>query len=162
MIILSWEEENIAKSYFSIAADVAKNATCERSKCWCIIVNDWAIIWKWYNSPVRDLESQRRCTCDKNSYDRKVTDKTCCIHAEQRAIIDALKNNSELIEWSHLYFIRLDQEWNISKSWEPYCTMCSKFALETWVKYFYLRKNEWIVQYDTEEYNLLSYKYKWE
>jgi hypothetical protein len=32
------------------------------------------------------------------SYHRKVTDKTCCIHAEQRALFDALKNHPEQIE----------------------------------------------------------------
>ncbi|MBO4517078.1 hypothetical protein J5751_06735 [bacterium] len=54
------------------------------------------------------MESQRRCTCDKKSYDFKVTDKTCCIHAEQRAMFDALRNHpNELID-SELFFIRLD------------------------------------------------------
>lgn len=161
MRVLTWDEETKAIEYFHLAAEVAKNATCERSKCWSVIVNNWEIIWTWYNSPVKGLESQRRCTCDKDSYHKKVTDKTCCIHAEQRAILDALRQNGDKLEWSHLYFIRLDWEWNISRAWEPYCTICSKLSLETWVKYFYLWKDEWVVQYNTEEYNLLSYKYEW-
>ena len=147
------------EQYFFMAAEVAKQATCERSKCWSVIVKDWKIIWTGYNSPAKNLESQRRCTCDKNSYHRKVTDKTCCVHAEQRAIMDALKNNPDKIEGSDLYFMRLDKEWNISKSWKPYCTICSKMALDTWIKHFLLRHEEWITEYDTEEYNLLSYQY---
>ena len=123
-----------------------------------LVKND-KIIWQWYNTPPKDLESQRRCTCDKNSYHRKVTDKTCCIHAEQRAIMDALKNHPKEIEGSDLYFIRLDKDWNPSKAWKPYCTICSKMALDTWVKHFLLRHEEWITQYNTEEYNLLSYQY---
>ena len=161
MKILSGNEEIKAKEYFLKAAEIAKNATCERSKCWCVIVKDWEIIWIWFNSPVKWLESQRRCNNNKELYNKKVTDKTCCIHAEQRAIIDALKNNGDKIDGSHLYFIRLNKEWEMSRSWEPYCTICSKLALETGVKYFYLRHENWITQYNTEEYNLLSYKFNW-
>jgi hypothetical protein len=35
-------------------------------------------------------ENQRRCSNDKDKYNKKVTDKTCCVHAEQRAIMNAL------------------------------------------------------------------------
>ena len=161
MLILSWDEENNAKSYFFKAAEIAKNATCERSKCWCVIVKNWKIIWTWFNSPAKWLESQRRCRNDKDLYNKKVTDKTCCIHAEQRAIIDSLKNFPDEIEWADLYFTRIDQNWEIKKSWEPYCTICSKFALESWIKYFFLRQGKWIIKYDTEEYNDISYKYNW-
>ena len=45
-----------------------------------------------------DCIDYKRCTCDKASYHRKVTDKTCCIHAEQRAIMNALRNHPEEIE----------------------------------------------------------------
>lgn len=159
MKILAWEQEKKAEKYFIIAWEIAKNATCERSKCWCVIIKDDEIIWQWRNTPPHHLESQRRCNCDKNSYHRKVTDKTCCIHAEQRAIIDALKSNPDKIEGSDLYFMRLDKEWNMSKSWNPYCTICSKMALDTWIKHFLLRHEEWMAEYDTEEYNLLSYQY---
>ena len=160
MIILQWKELTKAKQYFDIAWKVAKNATCTRSKCWCVIVKDDKVIWTWYNTPPKDLETQRRCTCDKSSYHRKVTDKTCCIHAEQRAIMDAIRNHPDEIEWADLYFIRLDKEWNMAKAWKPYCTICSKMALDTWIKHFLLRHEEWITEYDTEEYNLLSYQYE--
>ena len=157
MQILSWEKFKKAETYFNIAWDITQNATCERSKCGCIIVKNDKIIWKWFNTPPKDLELQRRCTYDKNSYHRKVTDKTCCIHAEQRAIMDALRNYPNEIEWADLYFIRLDEIWNISKSWKPYYTICSKMALDTWIKHFLLRHEEGTTEYDTPEYNLLSY-----
>ena len=160
MIILQWKELTKAKQYFDIAWKVAQNATCTRSKCWCVIVKNDEIIWRWYNTPPKNLETQRRCTCDKSSYHKKVTDKTCCIHAEQRAIIDAIKKHPDKIEWADLYFIRLDNEWNMAKAWKPYCTICSKMALDTWIKHFLLRHEEWITEYDTEEYNLLSYQYE--
>ena len=161
MKIFSETEWKHYEQYFFMAAEVAKQATCERSKCGCVIVKDWKIIGQWFNSPAKDLESQRRCTCDKKSYDFKVTDKTCCIHAEQRAMFDALRHHPDKIIDSELFFIRLDSDWNMSKSWDPYCTICSKMSLDLWVKYFYLRHEKWITCYDTQEYNTLSYQYKW-
>jgi len=38
----------------------------------------------------------------KDSLDRKVTDKTCCMHAEQRAIFDALRRNPEKLDGSKM------------------------------------------------------------
>lgn len=159
MQILTWKESKKVEKYFQLAWKIAQNATCGRSKCGSVIVKNNKIIWQWRNSPPKNLESQRKCVCDKNSYHKKVTDKTCCIHAEQRAIMDALRNHPEEIEWADLYFIRLDKEWNMSKSWKPYCTICSKMALDIWIKHFLLRHEDGITQYDTEEYNLLSYQY---
>ena len=144
------------------AAEIAQKASCERSKCGCVIVKDGEIIGQGFNSPPQHLESQRRCHCDKEQYHRKVTDKTCCIHAEQRAILDALKFASDKLIGSDLYFIRLDQEGKLAKSGNPYCTICSKMALEVGIKTFHLWHSEGIVAYDTEEYNILSYQYQGE
>lgn len=159
MRILSWEELTQAEKYMIKAWEIAELATCERSKCWSIIVKDWMIIWEGFNSPAKNLESQRRCNNDKSLYNRKVTDKTCCIHAEQRALFDALRKHPNLIEWATLYFIRLNKEWKMTTSWKPYCTICSKSALELWIKEFVLLHENWITAYDTEEYNILSYQY---
>ena len=159
MQILTWTEWKKAEEYFMIATEIAKKATCEKSKCGCVIVKNDKIIWQWRNTPPHNLEWQRRCSCDKSSYHKKVTDKTCCIHAEQRAIIDALMHYPNEIQWADLYFMRLDKEWNPTKSWKPYCTICSKMALDTWIKHFLLRHEEWITSYNTEEYNILSYQY---
>ena len=141
-------------------AEVAKLSTCLRSKCGSIIVKENEIIGKGYNSPPKELESQRKCSNKKEEYHKKVTDKTCCIHAEQRAILDALRNNPEKIKDSVLYFIRLNENNKISHAGNPYCTICSKLALETGIKHFVLMHKEGLKFYNTEEYNLLSYQYK--
>ena len=125
-------------------------------------MKDGEIIGQGFNSPPQNLESQRRCHCDKAQYHKKVTDKTCCIHAEQRAILDALKFASDKLIGSDLYFIRLDPEGKPAKSGNPYCTICSKMALEVGIKTFNLWHPEGIVAYDTEEYNILSYQYQGE
>ncbi len=159
MYILEWLGATEASKYITLASEIARHSTCKRSKCGSIIVKDSEIIWIWYNSPAQWLESQRRCTCEKDAYDKKVTDKTCCIHAEQRAIMDALSKNPQKILGSRLYFVRLDDSWMAKTSWDPYCTICSKMSLDVWIKEFVLWRKEWFCVYDTQEYNDLSYKY---
>lgn len=139
---------------------IAKQATCERAKCGSIIVKDNIIIGQGFNSPVNNLESQRRCKNNKEKYHKKVTDKTCCMHAEQRAIMDALIKNPTKIKDSKLYFIRLNKENQPEPAGNPYCTICSKMALDAGIKHFILLHEDGLKEYPTEEYNLLSYKFQ--
>lgn len=95
------------------------------------------IIGSGFNSPPQDIEEQRRCSYSKDSYHKKVTDKTCCVHAEQRAIIDALRKNSDKLSGSRLYFVRLD----------------------VGIVEFVLWHDEGVCVYDTKEYNELSFQF---
>jgi deoxycytidylate deaminase len=158
MKLLSNNEEKIAWQYILQTAEIAKQATCERSKCGSIIVQSNEIIGLGFNSPPGNLESQRRCSISKDSYNQKVTDKTCCVHAEQRAIMDALTRNPDRLIKSRLYFVRLDGDGEIVKAGKPYCTICSKMALDVGISEFVLWQEEGICVYDTEEYNNISYE----
>jgi deoxycytidylate deaminase len=165
MRILGNEESIQASDFFNEAALVARQSRCQRSKCGAIIVDystyhSGLIIAKGFNSPALELESQRRCNWDKESLDRKVTDKTCCVHAEQRAIIDALKKGFNNFAQSRMFFSRLYENGQIKKSGEPYCTICSKLALDVGISEWVLWKPEGICVYDAEEYNQLSYAFK--
>ena len=159
MRILSGRELQSAIDFIAQAALVAKRATCERSKCGSIIVKKNKMIGLGFNSPPGSLESQRRCSIPKVFYHEKVTDKTCCIHAEQRAIDDALTNNPKDLEGSRLYFVRLDGVGKPSRAGEPYCTSCSKRALDVRIAEFVLWRDEGVCVYGTEEYNSLSYEF---
>jgi deoxycytidylate deaminase len=159
MLYLSGKEEKEALGYIAKATQIAQNATCQRSKCGSIIVKENEIIGTGYNSPPQEIESQRRCSFPKDEYHKKVTDKTCCIHAEQRAIMDALSKNPTKLISSRLYFIRLDDKNNPSKAGEPYCTICSKMALDVGISEFVLWNDKGVCVYDTEEYNILSFQY---
>jgi len=149
-----------------IAATIeAEKSGCQRngtlnSRCGAIIVKAGRIIGQGFNSPPGGLESQRRCGCDKSALHRKVTDKTCCVHAEQRAIIDALRNYPDSIVGSRLYFVRVSPNDDLEVSGNPYCTICSKIVLDVGIAEFVLFREEGICVYDTEEYNLLSYQFK--
>lgn len=141
------------------AAKVALLATCQRSRCGSIIVKDGKIIGEGFNSPPKGLETERRCQYKKSTYYSKVTDKTCCVHAEERAILDALRNYPEKLSGATLYFIRLDNEGKKQFSRKPYCTLCSKLALDIGIKDFVLWHEEGITSYATDEYNTLSFAY---
>jgi deoxycytidylate deaminase len=160
MYYLSNQEEQQALKFLQKTTEIAKQATCHRDKCGSIIVHNNEIIGVGFNSPPLNNELQRKCNVPKDQYHTKVTDKTCCIHAEQRAIFDALKKNPEKLENARLYFIRLDKENNPTKAGKPYCTICSKSTLDVGIKEFVLWHNEGICVYDTQEYNHLSYQYK--
>ena len=160
MKFLSGQEEIEAINYFNEAAKTALNSTCLKSRCGSIIVKGNEIIGSGFNSPPKNLESQRRCGQDKQKLHAKVTDKTCCMHAEERAIIDALIKNAGKILESRLYFARLDKEGNLAKAGKPYCTICSKLALDVGISEFILWHENGICVYNTEEYNKISYQYQ--
>jgi deoxycytidylate deaminase len=146
----------LISSYFESARKEALKSTCKRAKCGSIVVRDNAIIGLGFNSPPRN-KSNSRCLRKHEIKPGFKSDKTCCIHAEQRAIIDSLsysynKNVS-------LYYVRLDNHGNIKPSGKPYCTICSKMALDVGIKYFTLIHPEGITQYGTKEYNDLSFEY---
>lgn len=158
MDFLKNEKETEAIKWMNKAAEVAKKALCRRAKCGTVIVKDGAIIGSGYNAPPLDKEANRVCDEEfgpgKPKYDR-----TCCMHAEWRAIADALKNNPEKIVGSKLYFLRVDDKGRILKSGRPYCTVCSRLALDSGVAFFLLWHESGIAEYQTDEYNRLSYEY---
>lgn len=155
MFILADEE---GLPYLEQCAQVALSSPCFRSRCGSVIVNHGRIIGSGYNSPPKDIHIDH---CIKDALpDNFKSDKTCCIHAEQRAIMDALIHNSDDITGSRLYFIRLDEAGNKQHAGDPYCTICSKMALDAGIAEFVLWRPEGICVYDTHEYNLLSFQYR--
>jgi deoxycytidylate deaminase len=140
------------------AAEVAKKALCLKAKCGTVIVINGEIIGEGYNAPPLDKEENR--ICDKEfSLGKLNYDRTCCIHAEWRAIMDAIKRNRDKIRGSKLYFTRVAENGEIQKSGKPYCTVCSRLALDAGIAYFLLWHEEGICEYPTDEYNRLSYQY---
>lgn len=147
--------------YFDESAKEARKALCLRAKCGSVIVdNEGKIIGRGYNAPPQDDISILRCNRKHELHVTFKSDKTCCVHAEQRAIMDALKNKPDKLNGATLYFIRLDENGDIKHSGKPYCTICSKMSLDVGIKYFALYHKDGIGVYDTKEYNELSFAYK--
>ena len=147
------------RPFFESAAEEARHAKCHRARCGTVIVKEGKVIGKGYNGPPLDDEANR--TCD-NSYDLSIKpkyDKTCCIHAEWRAILDACKHNADKIDGSVLYFMRVDDSGEFTDAGFPYCTTCSRLALESGVDSFVLWNAGEAHSYSTAEYDRVSYRF---
>ena len=136
MRYLSGQEKEQAVHYFQEAEKIARQATCFRSRCGSVIVKDGLIIGSGFNSPPLH-KTLDHCLKDSLPKDFK-SDKTCCLHAEQRAIMDALRHHSDKIIGSRIYFTRLDEKGLAKKSGKPYCTICSKMSLDAGIAEFAL------------------------
>ena len=148
------------EQYFHEAGKVAAQALCGRDKCGAVIVKDDEIIGIGYSAPPQDDSRNAKCHFEYPEIVRKPkSDRTCCIHAEWRAILDALRKNPEKLIGSTLYFSRIDTDGKILFSGDPYCTVCSRIALDSGIRYFALWREEGIQVYDTVEYNNISYQF---
>lgn len=146
--------------YIWEAVKEAKKSRCEQARCGCVIIKDGKIIGRGFNSPPAEIESQRRCSNSKKDFNNKVTDKTCCMHSEQRAMFDTLRTNPYSIKGADLYFIRIDKEGIKIPAEKPYCTICSKMALDLGIRNFVLFHKEGLKFYNTQEYNDLSFSFE--
>lgn len=158
MRILSGSDFTEARQWMERAAKVALKSPCFRHHCGSVIVQDGKLIGEGLNGPPAGQKFSR---CFKDDLPKNFkSDKTCCIHAEHRAITDALRRYPEQIAGSRLYFIRLDPKGQITKAGRPFCTICSKMALEAGLAEFTLWHEEGITVYDTDEYNKKSFEYR--
>ncbi len=157
---LSGKAKQEAQKWMGEAAKAAVGSLCLRAFCGCVIVHSGKIVGMGYNAPPRDDLSLRRCHRKSEVPRDFKTDQTCCMHAEQRAILDALRNAPKQLAGSTLYFTRVNEDGEVLFSGRPYCTVCSKLALDVGIERFVLWHEDGIVSYDTPEYNELSFAYK--
>lgn len=152
------DEFQAIKPYFERAASVAKDATCLRAKCGSVIVKNAVIIGEGFNSPALNREDQRLCEADMDTSIKPKYDKTCCIHAEWRAVLDACKTNADKLAGSVLYFMRINEQGEFTDAGDPFCTVCSRLTMEAGVGEFALYNNEGADIYPLDEYNQKSYE----
>ncbi len=146
------------EEFFNEAEKEARRAMCLRDKCGAIVVRDGVIIGRGSNGPAGNVAQNRKCELDLRDSPKPKSDRTCCVHAEWRAIISAVAYAKD-ITGSTLYFTRVDLEGNMLKSGQPYCTVCSRLASDNGVAYFALWHDDGIKIYETGEYNELSYNF---
>ena len=151
-------DASLAEHFFEEAAAEAKKSLCLRDKCGAIVVRDGKIIGCGYNAPPNDDVTLRKCDLDLMRSPKPKSDRTCCVHAEWRAIIDAIRSE-KMLGGSTLFFTRVDADGKILRSGRPYCTACSRLALDNGIGFFALWHDNGIQIYDTKEYNELSYRF---
>lgn len=147
------------EAYFDLAQEVAKKATCLRAQCGSVIIaSDGQVIGEGYNAPPLGDESQRMCEAVLDQSIKQNNDKTCCVHAEWNAILDAMNRHADKVPGSTLYFMRINDSGEKTEAGEPYCTVCSRLALESGIAVFGLW-NDGPDMRETAEYNRQSYAY---
>lgn len=147
------------EKWFLEAAAAAQQSLCLRDKCGSVIIKDESIIARGYNAPPLDDLGQRTCLNDYDLTKKPKFDKSCCMHAEWRAIFNALRHYPGEVQGSTLYFMRLDEKGSMTRAGQPYCTVCSRLALDAGIKLFCLWREDGIVAYPTDLYNQLSYQF---
>ncbi len=157
MKYLAGEQLREAMRFLSEAEQMARQSTCLRRRCGAVIVSDGQVVGAGYNSPAGG--ERHRCTVEKRTYDAKVTDKTCCMHAEQRAVLDALRRHPDYIAGSTIFFVSVDVNGIREFAGEPYCTVCSKLCVDTGIAFFILAHERGVCSYPAARYNTLSYHY---
>jgi hypothetical protein len=74
--------------------------------------------------------------------------------------MDALKHFGYRLAGSTLYFVRVDGSGLIAPSdGVPFCTVCSRLAMEAGIGYFALWTSLGLKTWTTSEYDRLSYSY---
>jgi deoxycytidylate deaminase len=120
-----------------------------------IFSSDGRLIGSGHNSPPGDCPI---AVCRKDTLPAGFrSDRTCCLHAEQRAIFDALAYHRAELPGATIYFVRLDANGEPTPAGEPYCTICSKSVLEVGMATFVLWHERGFVAYEAHEYNELSF-----
>lgn len=146
--------------YFEKAAEQARLATCHRAKCGSVVVSvDGEILGEGFNAPPLNDENLRTCDKSWNMSIKPKYDKTCCVHAEWNAIINALKSSGSKIDGGTLYFMRVDENGNWTGGGRPFCTVCSRLAAQSGLGYFALWVDGKPKIYDVKEYDIESYNY---
>lgn len=151
------------KAFLLLTAEEARKSLCLAGRCGSIVVKDGQIIGRGYNAPPGDDLEARRCTRKSEIDPAFKSDKTCCVHSEWRAVINALKNDPALLHGATLYFVRVaNTSDELELAGDPYCTHCSRLALDVGIGEFVLwhKDERGIVAYQTAEYNDLSYAWK--
>jgi len=140
-------EEETAQHWIKLAAEETKNSRCSKSNRGVVIVkDDITLLGKGTNNPPGKVEClTERCYEICNEY---------AVHAEQNAIIEALRNGKN-IEGTRMYHVKVKND-EIKYSGGPSCVQCSKLVLETGIKNFVLKHRGGYGLYEAEEFHELS------
>ncbi len=141
------------------AGEVAREALCLRGKRGSVVISaDGTEIGTGYNAPPLDKEEHRTCHRPVSMAFKPKSDRTCCLHAEWRAILDALRRRPDQIVGATLYYMHIEEDGTLKRAGQPYCTECSRLALDVGLKEFVLWHEEGITAYPTDEYNEISFR----
>lgn len=155
MRYLEGKEAEEAEKDVQVAVEEAKKSTCKKSQRGAVIVKNGEVYGVGYNK-VTDETYCNPCIRE-NIRDNSRAELCSAVHAEQVAILDALKKGRNL-EGSRLYHIKV-KDGEVRPSEDVSCTVCSRLVLESGIGEFVLLHKSGFVLYDSEEFNRKSFEY---
>lgn len=159
----------VGEHWMGKAAEVARRATCRSDLCGAVLVRDGVVLGEGCNGPAPGTEP--RCGRSQPSALKPKSDRTCCVHAEWRAILAAVdrvgRPLGKGLGGSTLFFTRVGRVGTTSDpgprlpSGLPYCTVCSRLALEAGVGTWVLDHGgtRGLVEYPAALYDELSHEF---
>lgn len=139
--------------YLVEAANQAPQSNCKKSKRGVVIVSDPLILGYGYNFSV----DPKTC-CLRKDIRRGIRSELCNgIHAEQRAIRDALSQGQDIRD-ARLYHVEVENG-EMVPSGPPSCPICSKEILEHKLRDVVLWQKEGYIIYPALEFHRLSIRY---
>ncbi len=145
-------EKSFFQGVLRLAAQIAFMSVCKKAKRGVILLRGREIIGKGWNNQTRPSQ------CDncprENVHDGSQHDLCLEIHAEQMAILDALKNGYSNLRGTVMIQIKV-KGGQMVPSEKPTCTWCSRY-LEYFGINFVLWHREGIAIYAPDEINTLS------
>jgi len=155
MRYLTEEESEQAKKHILAAAEEAKKSTCKKSQRGAVIVKNGEIIGRGFNKVT--IEEFCDPCIREDIKDNSRVELCPASHAEQVAIIDALRRGKNL-EGSRIFHIKV-KDGRIMPSEDVSCTVCSRLVLEAGIGEFVLLDKNGLALYSAEEFNRKSFEY---
>lgn len=148
------DEINIIADYLALAAEEALKSNCRKSQRGAVIVKGGKILGVGYNKAT--IEELCNPCIRENIHDNSRVELCCGNHAEQIAIMEALKSGQSL-RGARLYHIKLKNRVP-QPSGRPSCTICSRMICEVGVEVVLWHKEGYAV-YDPREFNELAFAF---
>jgi len=153
MNILEGSELKKAQDFFKKAALIAKSSLCSVSSVGALVVKGGRVIGSAHNGPI-----EKACDpCLLKVVDGRARTELCyAMHAEERAIMNALENGHST-EGADLYSAR-----TVNGEVIPYknglCAACGRAFLESGIKRVIMsKKDDGVVSFDANEFYDLSF-----
>lgn len=148
---LTGDDFKFAVSFLRMAEEQAKTSRCQKSQRGVVIVRENKVLGFGANNPPLDIACVKEiCYNICRHY---------AVHAEQNAILDALKKGNDL-EGSIMYHekVKGGRIRTVLGPSKKSCLQCSKLILQREIKNYVLRQDEGIIVYNTREFYELTLK----
>ena len=143
--------------YMEIAWEEAKKAKCKKSHFGAVIVKGGKVISTEHNAPVDEKECSICLRLKHGLGSGKGSELCYSVHAEQRALLNALKNRKN-IEGGVMYIGHLKNGEIKKFSGKPFCTICSKLIAASGLKGVMLYNGDNYVFLSSKEFHDESFK----